>query len=111
MVKENSPSPIDRGPLFPGSSCFPLSPDQRSGGGADFKFHTRGNKDQLNVIFNVIGTPTREDVSGIEKEDAKRYLECFAPRKGSGLKGRFPAASGNVVVFVVVVDFVNLFFR
>jgi mitogen-activated protein kinase 1/3 len=27
MMKENAPTFIDRKPLFPGESCFPLSPD------------------------------------------------------------------------------------
>ncbi|PHJ15501.1 cell-cycle-associated protein kinase mapk [Cystoisospora suis] len=35
MVKENVAYHADRGPLFPGSSCFPLSPDQKAGN--DFK--------------------------------------------------------------------------
>lgn len=26
MIKENAPTFLDRSPLFPGSSCFPLSP-------------------------------------------------------------------------------------
>jgi mitogen-activated protein kinase 1/3 len=35
----------DRGPLFPGSSCFPLSPDHKHK--TDYKFHTKGKHDQL----------------------------------------------------------------
>jgi mitogen-activated protein kinase 1/3 len=27
MMKENVPNPLERKPLFPGGSCFPLSPD------------------------------------------------------------------------------------
>ena len=27
MIKENAPTFMDRSPLFPGSSCFPLSPE------------------------------------------------------------------------------------
>lgn len=26
MIKENAPTFLDRAPLFPGTSCFPLSP-------------------------------------------------------------------------------------
>ena len=28
MMKENAPTFMDRKPLFPGKSCFPLSPDK-----------------------------------------------------------------------------------
>jgi len=32
------------------------------------------------MIFNVIGTPTRSAIEKLEKEDAKRYIRCFAER-------------------------------
>jgi mitogen-activated protein kinase 1/3 len=28
MMKENAPTFLDRAPLFPGTSCFPLSPER-----------------------------------------------------------------------------------
>jgi len=77
----------NRSPLFPGSSCFPLSPDQAHK--TDFMYHTRENHDQLNVIFNILGTPTAVDVEFLEREDAKRYLSCFKPRRGQGMEELF----------------------
>jgi len=93
MMKENIPYPSDRGPVFPGSSCFPLSPDRKHA--TDYKYHTRGNRDQLNMIFNVIGTPSKEAMDKLEKEDAKRYIKCFAPRDPTPLTSieRFNGAS------------------
>lgn len=56
MLKENAPTFMDRSPLFPGNSCFPLSPDHNT------KMRRAGfpssKSDQLNIIFEVIGTPT-----------------------------------------------------
>lgn len=78
----------DRGPLFPGSSCFPLSPDHKHK--TDYKYHTRGKHDQLNMIFNLLGTPPEADISQLEREDARRYLNCFAKRDGEGLATKFP---------------------
>ncbi|EPT32431.1 cell-cycle-associated protein kinase MAPK, putative [Toxoplasma gondii ME49] len=95
MIKENVAYHADRGPLFPGSSCFPLSPDQKAGN--DFKFHTRGNRDQLNVIFNILGTPSEEDIEALEKEDAKRYIRIFPKREGTDLAERFPASSADAI--------------
>lgn len=80
-------SPQDRGPLFPGSSCFPLSPDHKHK--QDYKYHTKGKHDQLNMIFNLIGTPITEDVEILERDDAKRYINCFAKRPGGGLAEKF----------------------
>lgn len=78
----------DRGPLFPGSSCFPLSPDHKHK--TDYKYHTRGKHDQLNMIFNLLGTPEDDDIAELEREDAKRYIACFAKRPGDGLARKFP---------------------
>eukprot|EP00914_Ancora_sagittata_P021042 GHVO01041316.1.p1 GENE.GHVO01041316.1~~GHVO01041316.1.p1 ORF type:complete len:184 (+),score=35.19 GHVO01041316.1:670-1221(+) len=95
MMKENVGQTADRGPLFPGSSCFPLSPDQKHA--TDYKFHTRGNRDQLNMIFNILGTPSDEDVEALEKEDAKRYIRIFNSREGIDFAHRFPGASADCV--------------
>ena len=53
MVKANAATFLDRKPLFPGRSCFPLSPgdDNPLSGMSESK-----KTDQLGVIFNVIGT-------------------------------------------------------
>ncbi len=95
MMKENVGFPSDRGPLFPGSSCFPLSPDHKHA--TDYKFHTRGNRDQLNMIFNILGTPGDADVDSLEKEDAKRYIRCFTKRDGMGLAERFKGSTQDAI--------------
>merc|ERR1719229_1657432 len=79
---------MDRGPLFPGSSCFPLSPDRRHR--KDYKYHAEGKSDMLNKIFNIIGTPTEAEIAELDREDSKKYLRCFTARKGEGLAPRFP---------------------
>merc|ERR1712190_15531 len=81
---------VDRRPLFPGTSCFPLSPNEAHA--TDFMFHTQENHEQLNMIFDVLGTPSSAEISFLQREDAKRYLSCFRPREGHGLRERFPLA-------------------
>jgi len=95
MIKENVPYHTDRGPLFPGSSCFPLSPDKKHA--TDYKFHTRGTKDQLQMIFNILGTPTPEECAFLEKSDARKYVTLFQPRPPASLSKRFPASSPEAV--------------
>lgn len=51
MLPEAKFGPSDRNALFPGRSCFPLSPN-------DDDFSSPASLDQLNVIFSVIGTPS-----------------------------------------------------
>jgi len=85
----------DRGPLFPGSSCFPLSPARRHR--TDHRFHTRGSHDQLNVIFDLLGTPTAEQVGQLERDDAKRYVRCSAERAGRGFASKFPHVNNGAI--------------
>lgn len=82
---------MDRSPLFPGSSCFPLSPHHKHK--TDYKYHTQGKEDMLNKIFNVIGSPSQDDIDVLDREDAKRYLKCFEARAGEGLKSQFSKQS------------------
>jgi len=78
---------MDRGPLFPGSSCFPLSPDHRHK--TDYKYHTQGKHDMLNKIFGLTGTPTDDEIAELDRDDAKKYISCFLKRPGTGLRNRF----------------------
>lgn len=62
MMKENAATYLDRKPLFPGKSCFPLSPEktQQTKHRKGFPYST---DDQLAIIFQVIGTPEEDDIS------------------------------------------------
>ncbi|CAK0910174.1 unnamed protein product [Prorocentrum cordatum] len=79
---------MDRGPLFPGSSCFPLSPDNKHK--QDYKFYTHGKHDMLTKIFSIIGSPTDAEVEALDREDAKVYIKCFPKKTGSGLRAVYP---------------------
>lgn len=88
MMKENCAHPSDRGPLFPGQSCFPLSPDNKSS-----KKLTRGNRDQLKMIFDVTGTPTDEEIDALARDAAAYVRKQYSPKAGEDLTKRFPGAS------------------
>ena len=61
-----------RKPLFPGATCFPLS--------ADSVMTFTSMQDQLNVIFDIIGTPSSDDIQALENEAAKKYLMKLPPK-------------------------------
>lgn len=87
---------LDRGPLFPGTSCFPLSPDHKHK--SDYKHYTNGKHDMLKKIFTIIGTPSEEDVNAcIERDDAKRYIKCFPEQQGEGLRSIYPDVEGGMM--------------
>merc|ERR1719242_2146732 len=86
MQRENRPDPTKRGPIFPGESCFPLSiyKDQM-----DYASRV----DQMQVIFDVIGSPTEEEIAKITNEKAREYLRILKnlpQRKMKNLKQIFP---------------------
>jgi len=73
-----------RGPIFPGTSCFPLSPNTKT---------TRrianlpsSPRDQMNVILRVLGKPKIENLSFITDARAKEYVSGFENYIGIGLK-------------------------
>jgi mitogen-activated protein kinase 1/3 len=92
MMKENCAQHSDRGPLFPGQSCFPLSPDNKSS-----KKFSRGNRDQLKMIFDVIGTPTDEEIDSLVKDAAAYVRKQYQPKAGEDMQKRFPGASPATV--------------
>merc|ERR1719446_1420282 len=86
----------DRSPLFPGASCFPLSPHREHKN--DYRYHTRGERDQLSMIFSLLGTPSEQEIGQCNfNSDACRYIKCFAARTALGLESRFPTASPDAV--------------
>ncbi|KAA0168644.1 hypothetical protein FNF28_02384 [Cafeteria roenbergensis] len=71
-------------PLFPGRSCFPLSAEHRD--------TWSDSRDQLNVILDVIGTPSDEDVAAVPQAPVRAYLSGLPKREGRPLKMVCPAA-------------------
>jgi len=99
MLKENAPTFMDRSPLFPGSSCFPLSPERdknivKKGG------FPHSNSDQLNVIFSVLGTPSEEDMDFVTDAKAIEYLKSFAPKKRIDFKDIYRAVTPDCIDFL-----------
>jgi len=83
----------DRKPLFPGSCSYPLSPPvQKRGGG-----RSQQTEDQLKVIFNVIGTPSKPDIESFQNENIKKYLERFRTKPKMDWKTQFPGSSDSTL--------------
>lgn len=109
MMKESAPTYLDRRPLFPGKSCFPLSPDknpkeEKSG----FPFSTN---DQLAVIFEVIGTPNEEDKSFVTDSKAIEYLNAFPKRDKVDLATIYPGAGEEAIDLLHKILVFNPYFR
>ena len=95
MMKQSAPTYLDRKPLFPGKSCFPLSPDRHA------RIQANGfpvaKDDQLAVIFEILGTPTEEDTSYVTDAKAIGYLKSFTAIERVDLAKKYPGASAEAV--------------
>jgi mitogen-activated protein kinase 1/3 len=95
MIKENAPTFLDRSPLFPGTSCFPLSPDRsnnvKKGG------FPHSSQDQLSMIFSVLGTPKEDDYEFVTDAKALEYLKSFPTKKATEFTEIYPAATPEAV--------------
>jgi len=77
----------DRKALFPGGSCYPMSKD-RGGKSRDGK----EKKDQLQVIMEILGTPTDDEMRRLRTDDARAYVNQLKRRNPEDLSRRFPTA-------------------
>jgi mitogen-activated protein kinase 1/3 len=80
----------DRRPLFPGQTAYPWSP--APGHKDDCLYHTRGSREMMNIIFDILGTPTEEEIEKFQREDSKQYISLFKKREGCGLRSKFSYA-------------------
>ncbi|CAK85270.1 unnamed protein product (macronuclear) [Paramecium tetraurelia] len=98
MMKENAPTFLDRAPLFPGTSCFPLSPERSAiakKGGFPYS-----NTDQLTVIFSVLGTPGEKDMDFVTDKKAIEYLKSFPKKPKVAFADIFPGAPPEALDFL-----------
>ena len=95
MLEGNIPNPHHRRPLFPGSSCFPLSPelnpfDRLEGVHASAK-------DQLNLILSQIGSPGEADISFLNDKKARDYVKNFPKYPPVDFTQMYPATDPNAL--------------
>lgn len=91
MQKSSVPSHYQREPLFPGVSCFPLSP------GAGQVALPQDSRDQLNTILDVLGTMEEDDIAQIADPDVQTYLRSLPPRPRQNLQEMYPGAEPEAI--------------
>ncbi|TYZ63026.1 hypothetical protein PybrP1_004020 [[Pythium] brassicae (nom. inval.)] len=91
MQKSSVPSHYQREPLFPGVSCFPLSP------GAGQVALPQDSRDQLNTILDVLGTMAEDDIAQIADPDVRTYLRSLPHRPRQNLQEMYPGAEPEAI--------------
>lgn len=109
MIRENEPNHRNRRALFPGTSCFPLSPSKKATlKVTDFLISPR---DQLKVIIDVRGTPGEDDLSFLSDAKAGGYVRSLPASRGSPLKKLFPKEDKTAVSLLERMLAFNPYFR
>jgi mitogen-activated protein kinase 1/3 len=74
-----------RGALFPGDSCYGFTNNNP---------HNLDNENnQLNLIYNLLGTPSDSDLASINNSLYQDYIKSLPRRQPKNLQSEFPEAS------------------
>ena len=84
-----------KGPLFPGRSCYPISPctHRESVGSID-------PEDQLNTILKILGSPKQDDIEFLMNESAQEYVKSVYTCQAIELKKLYPDVEGKYLTFL-----------
>ncbi|KDO20346.1 CMGC/MAPK protein kinase [Saprolegnia parasitica CBS 223.65] len=91
MQKTSVPSHFNREPLFPGVSCFPLSP------GASQMALPQDSRDQLNTILRVLGSMADDDIAEVADPDVRFYLRSLPPQAPKRFSELYPGAEPEAI--------------
>ena len=96
MIKENQPNIEKRSALFPGTSCFPLSPSTNAE--MDLKNPLTTPNDQLNKILDVFGKLNDDELNFLKDNNSEEYVRALA-KKGTRINfhKKFPASDANAI--------------
>jgi len=95
MVKENLTSIDKRSALFPGQSCFPLSPVLIYDASVMVPSKPQ---DQLKTILQFIDELTPSDLSFLKDKTKKKYVKSLLGKNNKvDFKEKFPAASDQAI--------------
>ncbi|KAF0691546.1 Aste57867_17258 [Aphanomyces stellatus] len=92
MQKTSVPSHFQREPLFPGVSCFPLSP-----GGHGQRALPQDSQDQLSTILRVLGSMAEDDIAEIADPDVRFYLRNLPPQPRKSFAEMYPGAEPEAI--------------
>lgn len=108
-IKGNRPLCSERFPLFPGTSCFPLSPQLKPEGGDDSQYLQQG--EQIIMICKILGTPSEEEAGFIADRGAKQYLKLLPKNAGRPFKEAYPDCTEEEVDLLTQMLRFNPFMR
>jgi mitogen-activated protein kinase 1/3 len=98
MQKDSVPDIDCRTALFPGRSCYPLSDECKYDENGILQQESDSERlDQLNVIFEVIGTPSDEDILRIKEEKVRELISNMQKYKATDFGKLYAGASSLAI--------------
>eukprot|EP00744_Colponema_vietnamica_P004097 GILI01006171.1.p1 GENE.GILI01006171.1~~GILI01006171.1.p1 ORF type:complete len:646 (-),score=111.79 GILI01006171.1:224-2161(-) len=88
MEEKSCPLFYDRKPLFPGKSCAFLSPHPSI---------PDDSRDQLNVILEVLGTPSADDIAAIQDPKIRNYVQSLPSKSPVSFSKLYPGADPEAI--------------
>lgn len=96
MIAENQPVITHRSALFPGNSCFPLSPSENPT--SKILGMPISPQDQLRTILGVFGQTCPADLSFLNDQRAEDYVKALSEvQSTTELRQRLPAADEDTM--------------
>ena len=109
MIKENEPDPQKRRALFPGGSCYPLSPSKNPT--ASVSHYPVSPFEQMNLIFATLGNPTRRDLTFLNDQKAEEYVKGFPSYKKANFFQLLPHADPAAIELLEKMLCFNPYYR
>lgn len=84
--------------MFPGGSCFPLSPCQEMKNAKSTDVNIISSRDQLKTILDKLGVQDENDLSFITEDSVRTYQKDLSSNKPKiNFKDMFPSTSDSVL--------------
>ena len=98
-ILANCPDVKARHAFFPGTCCFPLSPQLKDTAKEEVK-QELGDKDQIVAIVDILGSPSESDISFVTDYGAKQYIQGLPQQKKKSLASIFPASDKDALALL-----------
>jgi serine/threonine protein kinase len=95
MMIKNESNYKNRRALFPGASCFPLSPSDRPT--SRIAGLPVSPRDQFRTIVSIVGSPSEFDMSFINDKKAEEYARSFPPFRKKNLGELFKSVEPEAI--------------
>jgi len=109
MIKEIEPDYAKRKPIFPGSSCYPLSPSSMPM--PNVMEYPVSPFEQMKLICMTLGSPSKFDLSFLSDAKAEEYVNAFPKYRKQDFNQLFKGADPQAIHLLAKMLEFNPYYR